>query len=315
VLIVGEVHTGLLRGRDPLTGEDARVLVDLVAGEPVLVSERPRSYVRSPARPVGVDCALGVPAPARQVRGIGTAVQRAAITDGHVVQGSAHATIVAGAYSSRQPWSHYLARPGVIETVGRTRWTELAEAFALPRRDPAALDLGAIADRASGQVQRSVPAAGQSGRRLRLARTRLRWVVETAPGVEEPSHIQFGLLGDEMRLLRFTAPDNASADRLAALCEDVALHDWLLTTLIEIVRRAAIGVLGRDEALKRLTPAVDHLLHLWLPGARGDHFSDELWRALERRAGFSRQWSLLAHRIRDQFAAGAAVGMYAATSR
>ncbi|HEY0002623.1 MAG TPA: hypothetical protein VGB74_19380, partial [Actinoplanes sp.] len=107
----------------------------------------------------------------------------------------------------------------------------------------------------------------------------------------------------------------ARAEQLAAVGEDVALHDWLLTTLIELVRRAAIGVLPRAEALQRLAPAVDYLLHLWLPGARGTPFADELWQALERRAGFSRQWALLANRVRDQFAAGATAAMYAATRR
>jgi len=307
MLIVGEVHTGLLRGPDPVTGDEARRLVDLMSGEPVLVSERPRSYVRSPDRPVGVDCPLGAPAPARQVRGIGTAVQRAAITDGHVVQGSAHTTVVRGGHGGRRPWSHYLARPGVIETIGRTPWSELADAFVQPVRDRAALDLGAIAGRAAGQVQRAVPPAARSRPRLRLARTRLRWVAQLEPDAAGPSGVRFSLHGDELRLLRFTAPESATAARLAAVCEDVALHDWLLTTLTEIIRRAAIGVLPRAEALRRLYPAVDHLLHLWLPGGNGNSFADDLWAVLERRGGFSGQWGLLSNRIRDQFAAAAAM--------
>ena len=314
MLIVGEVHTGLLRGREPLTDERARALVDVVAGEPVLISERPRSYVRSPARPVGVDCPLGAPGAARPVRGVGTALHHAALTDGHVVQGSAYTTIVAG-QASRQPWSHYLARAGVVETVGRTRWDELADAFAQPQRDSSALDLGAIADRASAQVQHNAPPAGRSGSRLRLAHTTLRWVARPEPAAAGPPRFHLGLHGDELRVLRFSAPEPVTAERLAAVAEDIALHDWLLTRLVEIVRRSAIGVLARDESMQRLIPAVDHLLHLWLPGARGDRFSDELWQALESRAGFSRQWSLLANRIRDQFAAGTVSAMRAATPR
>jgi len=317
VLIVGEVHTGLLRGRDPVTGETARDLVDLVAGERVLISERPRLQVRSPARPVGVDCPLGEPGEARQVRGVGTAMQRATITDGHVVQGSAHATLVQAAASSRRPWSHYLARPGVIETIGRTKWSKLADAFAVAERDRAALDLGAIADWAAGQVQRNVKPAGDArpagGTRLRAARTRLRWIAQVEARGSGPSSIHFGLHDEELRLLRFTVGEAIPADRLAAVCADVALHDWLLTTVSDLVRRAAIGMIPREQALPRLEPAVDYLLHLWLPGAHAGQFAEDLWQALERRAGFTRQWALLANRVRDQFAAGAASALYAAS--
>jgi hypothetical protein len=311
VLIVGEVHTGLLRGRDPVTGETARDLVDLVAGERVLISERPRSQVRSPARPVGVDCPLGEPGEARQVRGVGTVMQRATITDGHVVQGSSYATLVQADASARRPWSHYLARPGVIETIGRTKWNKLADAFAVAERDRAALDLGGIADRAAGQVQRKVKQPGDA--RLRAARTRLRWIVHVEPGRSDLSGIHFGLHDDELRLLRFTVGAAIPADRLAAVCADVALHDWLLTTVTDLVRRAAIGMIPREQALPRLEPAVDYLLHLWLPGAHAGQFAEELWQALERRAGFTRQWDLLANRVRDQFAAGAATAIYAAS--
>jgi hypothetical protein len=323
VLIVGEVHTGLLRGRDPVAGDVARALVDLVSGEPVLVSERPRSCVRSPGRPVGVDCPLDAGGSGRPVRGIGTVIQRAAITDGHVLQGSAYVTLdnaaaeSKAARSGRQPWSHYLARPGVVETIGRLRWSDLAASFATDRQPGAALDLGGIATQAADRVQRSVrvqesvraqPTAPDSGRpRLRAARTRLRWVAEMAPPREAPGSVQFvirseGVQSDEARVLTFHAPADADPGRLAAVAEDVALHDWLLTALLEIMRKAAIGVLPREEAIERLLPAIDYLMHLWLPGARGDALSDRVWAALESRAGLSRHWDLLVNRIRDQLA-------------
>jgi len=318
VLIVGEVHTGLLRGRDPVAGDVARDLVDLVSGEPVLVSERPRSSVRSPGKPVGVDCPLDAGGSGRQVRGIGTVIQRAAITDGHVLQGSAYATLAPAARSARQAWSHYLARPGVIETVGRTRWPELAAAFAAIRPPGTALDLGAIAAQAADRVQRSVQVGADDrdpGRpRLRAARTRLRWTAEITPpsspetaDAETTAGVQFVIRtaagdGDATRALSFRAPPDADPGRLAAVAEDVALHDWLLTALLEIMRKAAIGVLPRHEAIERLVPAIDYLMHLWLPGARGDALSDRVWAALESRAGLSRHWDLLVNRIRDQLA-------------
>ncbi len=298
MIIVGEVHTGLLRGRDPMSASEAALLVDLVAGEPVLQLQRPRSYVRSPERPVGVDCPLGV----RRVRGIGTALQRAAITGGHVVQGTAWASLIPAAGSARRPWSHYLTRPGVIETVGRHRGSELADAFAAAGPAPGTLDLGEIAGRASDVVQSAVPSDGRSRERLRLPRTRLRFVVEPAGTTGTP---RLAVHEDRLRVLRVEAPADVEPRLLVAFGEDLALHDWLLTSVDGLVERAAIGALPRAESLRRLRPAVDYLLHLWLPGGRGGEVAQELWFALERRSSLSRQWGLLRDRIRDQLALGA----------
>ncbi len=306
MLVVGEVHTGLLRGRDPATLEESQRFVDLVAGEPVLVSQRPISYVRSPAVPVGVDCALVPAGSSRQVRGVGTVLQRAAITGGHVLQGSAWATLEPGGGSTRRPWSHYLARPGVVEALGRVNWPDLAAAFAGLDHPDATLDLGAVAARALDNVQRATARPGTS--RLRSARTRVRWLAQ-AGDADVP--VRFALRRTDLRVIHLTAP-GLSAVHLAALCEDIALHDWLLTTLIEAVRKAAPGVLARDEALRRLAPVIDYLLHLWMPDARGDAFSARVWATLEARPGFTRQWETLVRRIRDQLSAGAVASLAAA---
>jgi hypothetical protein len=317
MLIAGEVHTGLLRGPDPVTAGQARGLVDLVVGEPVLLSHRPIAYARSPQIPVGVDCGLGA-AGKRQVRGIGTALQRAAITGGHAVQGSAVATLVRAEGSARQPWSHYLTRPGVIETLGRTPWDDLAATLAGPGRPGATLDLGAMAGRMADRVQRSVSRSGAV--RLRAARTRLRWTAR----IGEQTAVRFSVRSDDLRMLELWVPagDPAlAADRpglageLTALAEDVALHDWLLSTVLEIVGKSAIGVIERQAALERLLPAIDYLLHLWMPGARGGELSTEVWAALDRRPGFSRQWTTLVHRIRDQLSVGAVAALAAAGPR
>ncbi|MCU7728693.1 SCO2521 family protein [Actinoplanes sp. KI2] len=302
VLVVGEVDTGLLRGRDPSSSDDdGRSLVELVAGERVLVHTRPRSYVRSPERPVGVDCALG------PVRGIGTALQRAAITDNEVVQGSAYATIVPSAHTARRPWSHYLAQPGRIETLGKPRWDAIADALGSPDRAPAALDLGAVAQRATNEVQSATRGGPEDS--FRAARSRLRWVAR--PG-RSLSGVHFEVHDRRLRLLRFTAGE-CDADRLAAACEDIALHDWLLSTLIESVRKSAAGLRPRADTLRRLGPAVDHLLHLWMPAARADELTEAMWTVLERRAGFTRQWTTLATRIRDQFSVMLAESLSSAT--
>ncbi|MEU4237655.1 SCO2521 family protein [Actinoplanes sp. NPDC026619] len=300
------MQTGLLRGGGPVPGDIAGTLVDLVAGEAVRISERPRSHVRAPDKPVGVDCPLGLPGPSRRVRGIGTAWQRAAIIDGHVVQGSAYATIERAEGSARRPWSHYLSRPGVIESVGRTRWNELAEAFCAPQQAADALDMGGIARQAADRVQRNSRAAGRPA--LRTARTSLRWVVLIEPCDPSPVGIRFAVHGDELRVLSLTAAE-ASPSRLATVAEDLALHDWLITVLLEVTRKAAIGVLPREEVIARLLPAIDYLLHLWLPRSDDDEIARVLWGVLEGRVGFSRQWNTLVNRVRDQVAAGAVAAL------
>ena len=293
MLVVGEVDTGLLRGYPP--GDGGESLVDLVPGERVLVSTRPRSYVRSPERPVGVDCPLG----AREVRGIGTALQRAAITGNEVVQGSAYATIVPSGHTARRPWSHYLARPGRIETVGEPRWDEIADALAAPERARAALDLGAVAQRATNDVQNAV--RGAAGESFRAARSRLRWVARAGEDGAPLSGVHFEVHGHKLRLLRFDA-GAASPAALAAACEDVALHDWLLTTLTGILDRAGSDLTGTPASAARIRSVVSHLLHLWMPGARLTASMRRFWVPLEERAGFGRQWGTSVQRIRDHLA-------------
>ncbi|MFI5935182.1 SCO2521 family protein [Actinoplanes sp. NPDC051494] len=299
------MHTGLLRGRDPVTLEESQRLVDLVAGEPVLVSRRPISYVRSPAVPIGVDCALVPAGSARQVRGVGTVLQRSAITGGHVVQGSAYATVSRAGGTARQSWSHYLARPGVIEAIGKVRPGELAGVLAA---GSSPLGLREVASRALDQVQRAGGRPGTS--RLRSARTSVRWVACD----EGQGAVRFGLGRDTLRTVQLTVTDQP-VEALAALCEDIALHDWLLTTLLEAVRKAAPGVLARDDVLNRLSPVIDYLLHLWMPDARGDAYSAGVWATLEARPGFSRQWDTVVRRIRDQLSAGAVAALAAVGPR
>src|SRR5207244_8635773 len=94
----------------------------------------------------------------------------------------------------------------------------------------------------------------------------------------------------------------ASAGYVTGLCEDLALHDWLLTAILQILDRSRIGALPRGEVVRRLAPAVDHLLHLWMPAARVDRSLLGVWESIERRPGFSRQWRASVDRVRDQVA-------------
>lgn len=292
MVIAGAVDTALLRGRGRSSDDEQR-LVSLVGGEQVFVATRPRSCVRSPERPVGIDCPLG----RGQVRGIGTALQRVSIIEHEVVQGSAYARLVRAERQTRRPWSHYLASPGRIEAAGRPRWGEIAEALASPAPAHEALDLGSIARRVTDEVQNAT--RGSAADPLHATRVRLCWVAEVdqvaLPGVH------FELHDRRLRVMRLRV-DALDPAGLAAACEDIALHDWLLSTVIDQVRRAALGVAPRTKALRRLGPVVDRLLHLWMPAAQAAELTESMWTALDRGAGFSRQWATVTGRIRDQFA-------------
>jgi hypothetical protein len=52
----------------------------------------------------------------------------------------------------------------------------------------------------------------------------------------------------------------------------------------------------------RLAPAVDYLLHLWMPAARVDAALAPFWHGIEQRPGLTRQWQTNVDRVRDQLA-------------
>jgi len=301
MLAVGEVRTGLLQASAAVPPALAARTLALIPGERVRAAERPIAYAVSPDRLTGVDCRLATRSGARP-RGVGTAVTRAAITGGRVIQASTHTVLVRGG-TDRRSWPHYLARPGIVEILAKAGWPDLADGFLGPR-DPSTLDLGALNER----ILDDIVVRRELDRRppFRSRRTTLRWVADTTePGPDDggPGRTvaHFSLAGGLLRTARLTLP---AADPAAVvdLCEDLALHDWLLTTLVEIVERSGLGAAAGATAVERVRPVVDHLLHLWMPGARVDRRLLPLWESLEQRPGFSRQWDVSVNRIRDQIA-------------
>lgn len=296
VILSGEVHTGLLQHSHSLSPNKTSDLLSLAAGETVRHSARPIAYAVSPHFLSGLDC--GLPGPGREFRAVGTALGRATITGGHILQGSTFAMIEPGAVKGRQPWSHYLAAPGRLSTVsGRIPADLAARLLTGPTAGTAAqLDLGAISGRTMDLVHRNALLDRRPP--FRTARTRFRWVATTAtPDSADAVHLT--IHHARLRTATISIQDSTPA-AVAQLCEDIAYHDWLLTTLLTIVERAGIGGRTRDETIAALRPAVDHLLHLWMPGAHCDSAIRHLWNPLEDRPGFTRQWSTLVNRIRDQ---------------
>ncbi|NBM18400.1 SCO2521 family protein [Streptomyces sp. GC420] len=299
VLICGEVRTGLLQTFQSLDGQAAERLLRLRADERVRVSERPNRYAVSPDVLTGVDCRLPTANGAR-VRGIGTVGARAALTEGRVLQATAWFRAPAHGPDRRLPWDHYLVRPGVLEPVGRLPERAVADGLLAGRRQAGELDLGSIAERLLADVLRH-PLLDQRSP-FKSRRTRLRWVALRAPDGEGPSIQRFTLAEDGLRTVELRLPEDTGPAAAVGLCEDLALHDWLLTTLVRMVERSRLGSADGHDAVMALRPAVDHLLHLWMPGARVDHTLGPLWEVLEREPGFTRQWQTLVQRIRDQLA-------------
>ncbi|MFE9448488.1 SCO2521 family protein [Streptomyces sp. NPDC006739] len=299
VLAWGEVRTGLLATSRSLTGPEAERVLALRPGERVRVSARPSPYAVSPDVLTGVDCVLPAASGAR-VRGVGTVVARAALTAGRVLQSSARVSACAAGPHERTPWGRHLAEPGVVRPWGRLSAEEVAGGWLGGGHRPGELALGAVAERLVAEVTRH-PLLDR--RPPFVSRpTRLRWAALREPTGSEPSLAAFTLAEGGLRTLRLRLPEDLDWEAAAGFGEDLALHDWLLTTLVTLIDRSRLGSVEGPRALPVLRLAVDHLLHLWMPAARVDPALAPLWRPLEEAPGFSRQWQALAQRIRDQMA-------------
>jgi hypothetical protein len=173
-LTFGEVHTGLLQNSTALANDQVTTLLDRVVGERVRSHERPIPYAVAPDQLTGVDCVLPSAAH-RDTRVVGTVVGHAAVTGGHIVQGSAY-TEVNPARGQRQAWSHYLARPGTLEAIGKMDPADVAEGFLTGRRRTTTLEIGAISGRLLDEIQGA--ALGGPADRLRRQQRHLHDRVE-----------------------------------------------------------------------------------------------------------------------------------------
>jgi hypothetical protein len=296
-VLLGEVRTGLVLNSGLLTPEQTEALLDIVPGERVRSHQRPVPRAVSADVLHGVDCRLLSGSGAR-TRVVGTLRGRACVVGGRVLQGSVHAALAAGG-DRRQPWSHYMRRPGVVEVTGKGRPADLTARYLTEEgADDGVLDPGAVAEALISRVRASSVLDHEAAFRARP--TRLRWIAEITEG---PLRGGFTLVDAERRALHMRIPRRigADAEQLVSLCEDLALHDWLLGTLATVADRACTGS-GDAAALRRLRPAVDHLVHLWMPGAAVAPSLMQVWHNLETVPGLTRQWEACVSRIRDHMA-------------
>lgn len=296
VLVCGEVRTCLLPTRDAVDERAAVALLRLRADERVRVSRHPNRHAVSPDVLTGVDCRLPTATGAR-IRAVGTVTARAALTEGRVLQSTAYFCAAPCGPDRRQPWGYYLVRPGILVPVGRLPGKALTEGF-LTGHQPGELDVGSIADSLLARICRQDRILDHDTP-LTTADTSLRWTAAAAGDGEETS-LRFTKAEDGLRIVELRLPPGTAPTAAAELCEDLALHDWLLTTVADKLDGLRVGSEDGRAVLKVLRPLVDHLLHLWMPQARVDGALHTAWRALEKNPGYSRQWNALAQRIRDQ---------------
>jgi len=246
----------------------------------------------------GVDCRLPTSNGAK-VRAVGTVATRVALTEGRLLQSTAYFSAPAAGPDTRRPWGHYLVRPGVVEPFGKLPEQATAEGV-LRGAGRGELDLGMIAESLLTRLlrhpllDRKVP--------FKSRRTHLRWAARRMPEGERAELTRFTLAEDGLRTVELRLPENTPVSAAAGLCEDLALHDWLLTTVVHMLDSSRLAAADGRAAVQALRPAVDHLLHLWMPHAQVDRSLVHLWEVLEREPGFTRQWQNLVQRIRDQLA-------------
>lgn len=302
MLILGEAVTSLLRHSVPLSPERAGSVLGPGADDQPHGVGRPIAHLASAGRLTGVDCRLPTTGGAR-VRAVGTVAHRAAITGGRVVQAFAMVRLARDRSGSRRRWPHYLARPGTLDLLSGADEDDLAGGFLAAPGSGRSLDLGAVAARTLAAVQGG---AGLDGcPPFPAAPTSLRWAVAgPEPDARSGPAAIFQTHGVH-RTLRLTCPEEWAVAAVG-VCEDVALHDWLLTMVLVFIERSGLDSAPGRRALERLRPVISELFHLWMPAARIDGPARALWDDLERRYGLGRQWRASVDRIRDQIGLAAA---------
>jgi hypothetical protein len=296
-LTIGEVHTGLLLTSTAVSTDTAARLLAILPGGSVRTRQRPVRYAWSPEVLTGVDC-LAPNAHKREVRVVGTPTTRVSLTDGRIVQAATHATLRHDPTGRRRQWAHYLAQPGVLEVLGQESEDNLAAGFLGGQGNGKALDFGAVNIRALAAIQRSEEL--DQNPPFRTRRTHLRWSAQNSESAQE---IAFTLVDEGLRTVRLRT-EGADPRALADFCADLALHDWLLSVLGELVERAVARSRPAAELIGMLRPGIDHLVHAWTPAAHVSRPLVEIWDEFDRNSAFSLQWQKTVERIRDQLSAG-----------
>nr|WP_269781537.1 SCO2521 family protein [Nocardia bovistercoris] len=283
--VFGEVRSLLLPTAVALQRGEVEDLLALDPDHRVRWRTRPISLGISSEVLNGVDCALAAPShPA--VRAIGTVARRGVVVGGRVLQSSARCTVVRSAHDKRQGWDHYLARAGVLEVIAKVSdatSARLTEGFLATRGGPT-LDLESITAGLVNDI--GMRRLGRAP--LRAGTTRLRWAARIGD-VDSP-RVSFRLLDDVVRAALIVVPSEPELMDAQRFCEDLAVHDWLLTVLTDAIERADLAGPASPEATEIIAPVLQHLAHLWLPEAHTPPELRGLWTQLQADAALTAEW-------------------------
>lgn len=302
LIALGEVRTCLVPASAALNRVEARELLALVPGRRVLWRERPGALAVSPTTPIGVDCNLPT-ASNSTAQIVGTVASNAVVFGGRVLQSSARTHVVRAAERRRQTWSHYLNRVGVTELISKigdraTASEDFAKGYLAGKATEMTLDMASISERMLAKI-RAHPSLDQRPP-VHTVTTRLRWTA-TVGGTVGPT-VTMRLEDATVRTVRVivrNVEDLAAAQRF---CEDLAAHDWLLTVTGDAIEEADRFPSSSREQLEIVAPVLEHLAHLWMPGAQTPAELRALWKELQSEPGFSRQWSTRVGQLRDRIA-------------
>ncbi|MGV9677583.1 SCO2521 family protein [Nocardia sp. NPDC003482] len=300
-VVLGHIRTCLLPSPNVVDTDAAVELLSAVRqGSPVFSRERPVPLVISADCAEGVDCELPVRS-GRTVRGIGTVLTRALVVGGRILQSSSRTRVVAAENSNPRPWPYYLAKVGTVEAlsgVDADLGARLAVGY-LKGGPSDRLDLASISGRMATdlrmdtQLEHAVP--------FRAAETQLRWAAEVVTGDERPFAFAFSMDSDTLRSVRIRIGEDGF-EAAQRFCEDLAVHDWLLTTLTNLLATADCYGYVKHDPVTILAPVLEQIVPLWMPGAHTPGRLESLWQEVEDDPGFSRQWSSRVNQLRDRMA-------------
>ncbi|WP_227998068.1 SCO2521 family protein [Nocardia australiensis] len=302
LVALGEVRTCLVPASAALNRAEVDKLLALVPGRRVLWRARPVTLAASPTTAIGVDCDLLLDASGERTQQIvGTVASRAVVFGGRVLQSSVHTSVFRASERRRQTWSHYLSRVGVTELIGtigdRGRvCEELTEGYLAGPATADTLDLGSISDRllarirADEQLDQDAP--------IQARTTRLRWTAQIG-GTAGPA-LAMRLEDETVRSVRMIVRSVDDLPAAQRFCEDLAAHDWLLTSTDDAIDEADRYPSASQDQMDILAPVLAHLAHLWMPGAHTPASVRSLWKELQNDPGFTRQWTSKVGQLRDR---------------